>query len=152
MQCPTCRQNFCLTHRLEADHSCRGFQGSGSAVSAPAAAAAIRRQQAPPKPFSPARPSPVRQAPRSASGGHVQAVQAGMSEDEALALALRLSAAEAAGPEAAVLAAERERQEREDRQLAEALAASELENRQRQQQQQRDVRSGRAGSDNCRIS
>ena len=46
VQCQKCRKNFCLNHRFETDHECRGFQGSGRGVSN-AGAAAIRRAQQP---------------------------------------------------------------------------------------------------------
>lgn len=121
--CGSCRQNYCIKHRHEKDHSCGGFEGSGRSTTAAGAAAASRaaassssRTAAQPKPA--AQPQLRQQTltnmglgrqlneQRQARTGGGQAarvtasavhtMQGTMTEEQALAQALAMSAAAAA--------------------------------------------------------
>lgn len=163
VSCDRCQLNFCLRHRLESDHDCKGFEGSGRAVSSAATAAVNRskaggsRQDNGPFKSSKAKPQQThmaaagkdldrerraRQAQSSGAGaGSTRSMQGGMSEDEALARALALSAMDSQPPQAqgqrtrsTPQSDDQKRQEEEDLALARALQASEEESRPRQRQ------------------
>eukprot|EP00058_Branchiostoma_floridae_P026251 XP_002611741.1 hypothetical protein BRAFLDRAFT_284089 [Branchiostoma floridae] len=163
--CDSCRKNFCLKHRHTTDHNCKGYQDTGRAVSN-AGAAAILRNKGSNKASSAARssgtaasrPSNRPQQTMMASAGReldrqqtmanvgaAQALQAGLSEDEAMALALQQSLAEeqAKGQQKPMT-----QQEQDDLALAQALAASEQE---ALSQQQRG-RQGNQDKNSCSVS
>ncbi|PAA70193.1 hypothetical protein BOX15_Mlig021700g1, partial [Macrostomum lignano] len=146
--CPSCRLNFCIKHRLEQDHACAGFQSSGRAVSN---AAAVARQQQHTQQQQQRRQSPPAAAPQAPN---LLEAQRGLSDQEALQMALRMSAAEApVGATAAASAAEqRRRQEELDRQLAESLQASERQQQRGQQQQQRNQQHSGSDGNGCAMS
>ncbi|XP_059163166.1 AN1-type zinc finger protein 2A-like isoform X2 [Physella acuta] len=133
VKCETCRQNFCLRHRHEQDHSCQGYQNTGKAVSNSGAAAILRSQQA-------AKSQPVSKPQASSSSNknsnnprqranpqtNVSSIQGTMTEDEALARAIQMSM-NGSGSGAASNLDGMTDEEREDFLLAQALAASEQE-------------------------
>jgi len=153
VQCETCRLNFCLRHRHELDHECKGFQGSGRGVSNAGSAALFRFQSSSPakKPTATTSPRhnttasrqqqstaahstshrhsgpssiPPSAPPRAAQPASVSALQGTLNEDEALARALQQSLA---GNVEVGVPEGLTQQEREDFLLAQALSASEAE-------------------------
>ncbi|XP_063955310.1 AN1-type zinc finger protein 2A-like isoform X3 [Lytechinus pictus] len=118
--CSSCHKNFCLKHRHTVDHDCQGFQNSGKSVSKQGE----RRE-------------------RMLAGrqrGVDSTMQAGMSEDEAMARAIQMSLAEenqSSKPARPPVNPRSLQQEDEDLALARALAASEEEERNRRRRQQR---------------
>ncbi|XP_006815820.1 AN1-type zinc finger protein 2A-like isoform X2 [Saccoglossus kowalevskii] len=157
--CGSCQLNFCLKHRHTTDHKCEGFQGSGRGISK-AGAAATRRVGAsgsssgsnpPSNTYNKAKSKPqvtalsnygrdldrerrereqqrqVQPQPQSA-----YSLQAGLSEDEAMARALQMSMADSQQPKQAAPKKTLTRQEQDDLALAQALAASEAEHRREQ--------------------
>lgn len=154
VRCESCRQNFCLKHRHEQDHSCsaavRGSAGSKTSASLKAGEAAAARaknvtssSKMSRKPQQTSLSSIGRDLDRSRRErqeqprSHQPIPQPAMSEDEALALAIQASLQDQSKvkpsnpPQTA--------QEDEDRALARALAESEREeqNRRRRQEQER---------------
>lgn len=113
--CKRCGRNFCLSHRFEADHNC---EGSAARVDDRASAAERRRAESQPK--ARAQPQPPASRPPAATRfgtpparglaagsqprqgragqGNASALQGGMSEEEALAMALAASAQDAGRP------------------------------------------------------
>ncbi|XP_035828414.1 AN1-type zinc finger protein 2A isoform X2 [Aplysia californica] len=135
VKCETCRLNFCLRHRHELDHNCKGYQNSGRAVSNAGAAALLRAQQA-----TSSKKSQNLSSSSSSSSGHpsnrnsnsvprannpaaLSSLQGTLTEDEALARALQQSL----GGSSDALPEGMSQQEREDFLLAQALSASEQE-------------------------
>ncbi|XP_054755113.2 AN1-type zinc finger protein 2A-like isoform X1 [Lytechinus pictus] len=157
--CSSCHKNFCLKHRHTVDHDCQGFQNSGKSVSKQGAAA-IDRQQVNNRP-APSSSSSSRNRPQQTSltalgrdldrerrermlagrqRGVDSTMQAGMSEDEAMARAIQMSLAEenqSSKPARPPVNPRSLQQEDEDLALARALAASEEEERNRRRRQQR---------------
>ncbi|GFR87670.1 AN1-type zinc finger protein 2B [Elysia marginata] len=142
VKCETCHQNFCLRHRHERDHECKGFQGTGRGMSNAGAAALFRAQQSGPstakKPSGSTTGAPNRgyssnnnhlnnsRPPVSQQRANVSSLQGTMGEDEALARALQLSMASDTTSAESQTQGMTE-QEREDFLLAQALSASEQE-------------------------
>eukprot|EP00035_Acanthoeca_spectabilis_P030714 m.10579 g.10579 ORF g.10579 m.10579 type:complete len:281 (+) comp4335_c0_seq1:176-1018(+) len=113
--CKRCGRNFCLSHRFEADHNC---EGSAARVDDRASAAERRRAESQPK--ARAQPQPPASRPPAATRfgtpparglaagsqprqgragqGNASELQGGMSEEEALAMALAASAQDAGRP------------------------------------------------------
>nr|CAB3267912.1 AN1-type zinc finger protein 2A [Phallusia mammillata] len=153
--CPNCRQNFCLRHRHQQDHDCKGFQGSGRAVSSAGAAAMQRAKQTTSKTHRSSKTvsNPPQQTMlhglgrdldmqrRSRQQNMAHSLQNNMSEDEALARALQLSQQEAKPMT----------QEEKDLALARQLQAEEEEQRRRRRQQQNSNQSSSSGS-SCHVS
>lgn len=152
VRCESCRQNFCLKHRHEQDHSCsavvRGSAGSKTSASVKAGEAAAARAKSTSskisrKPQQTSLSSIGRDLDRSRRErqeqprSHQPIPQPAMSEDEALALAIQASLQDQSKvkPSNPTQTA----QEDEDRALARALAESEREeqNRRRRQEQER---------------
>lgn len=160
--CGSCRQNFCIKHRHEKDHSCGGFEGSGRSVTAAGAAAASRAtastssRTAHTSSSKPAAQPQLRQQTltnmglgrqlneqrqaRTGQGARVTAsavhnMQGSMTEEQALAQALAMSAAAAAPTQQAAPTSDEEAarraQEEEDEALARALQQSEADARNR---------------------
>lgn len=156
--CGACRQNFCIKHRHEKDHSCAGFEGSGRGVTAAGAAAVSRVAPASRASSSSKQPPQMRQQTLSnmglgrqlheqrqargvAPGGSrvtasaVHSMQGSMTEDQALAQALAMSATAAAHTQPASTQPQsdeevaRRAQEEEDAALAQALQQSEADAR-----------------------
>jgi len=160
--CGGCRQNFCIKHRHEKDHSCGGFEGSSRSVTAAGAAAASRAAAS----TSSSRPAATRSSKPAAqpqlrqqtltnmglgrqlneqrqtrTGGQrvtasaVHTIQGTMTEEQALAQALAMSAAAANPTPQAAPANDQEAarlaQEEEDEALARALQQSEADARNR---------------------
>ncbi|XP_014670417.1 PREDICTED: AN1-type zinc finger protein 2A-like [Priapulus caudatus] len=161
VRCEKCRHNFCLRHRHETDHECKGFQDSDRALPKPGVAAWLRSlsqsEKVPAKKAShghaaqqsqQASTSASEYGARSRQSGSAsqgrsvaQTIQGGMSEDEALARAMQLSLAETSAPTTSTSptnnSQEMVAQEQEDHALARALAASEQEYTQQQRQQEK---------------
>lgn len=161
VNCDKCQKNFCLKHRHELDHECKGFEDSGRSVSKAAAAAVNRastsNQQSTAKSKMPntnqGRPQNTmltylgkdlererRERQSQQTGPSLQTAQSGMTEDEALARAIQMSMQETEGQPPAQQKP-LTRQEQEDLMLAQAIAASQQEaqaeqRRRRQQAQQ----------------
>ncbi|KAK3783690.1 hypothetical protein RRG08_025314 [Elysia crispata] len=160
VKCETCQKNFCLRHRHERDHDCKGFQGSGRGMSNAGAAALFRAQQA--GPSATRKPSTSGNPNRGYSSNNhnlnnsrpaavqqratVSSLQGSMGEDEALARALQLSMAS----ESTVADNQTHgmtEQEREDFLLAQALSASEQEASRTPQSRPQQ----RSSSDKCTV-
>ncbi|XP_030836717.1 AN1-type zinc finger protein 2A isoform X2 [Strongylocentrotus purpuratus] len=160
--CSSCHKNFCLKHRHSVDHDCQGFQNSGKGASKQGAAAINRHQNSNRTAGSSSSSSRNQARPQQTSmaalgrdfdrerrermaAGRQQAnagstMQAGMSEDEAMARAIQMSLAEESKPSKATRPPVNPRalqQEDEDLALARALAASEEEERNRRRRQYR---------------
>jgi len=120
--CSSCRLNYCLRHRIEIDHDCKGFENTGQPITNAGAAAANRMKQTPIPEATKPKPPPVA----------VLTNHSHMNEDEALALALQMSLNNTdsnlgtTSPTAAA-GASALTQEDEDRALALALQQSEQE-------------------------
>ncbi|XP_071950492.1 AN1-type zinc finger protein 2A-like [Antedon mediterranea] len=150
--CESCRLNYCLRHRHQTDHECKGFRGSGYSMSNQGAAAMNRAQKSGPVKSSEPRSRPQkttlssigqnldRERQQRARQSHPprtqtspQSIQGGMSEDEAMARAIQLSMvsnqARPTSMPATVRTEEARRQEEEDQALARAIAESEEEQR-----------------------
>ncbi|XP_055959014.1 AN1-type zinc finger protein 2A [Patella vulgata] len=144
--CEKCRKNFCLRHRHELDHSCKGFEGSGKSVSNSGAAALSRfnffsssntntKTKTNSKPQQSSLSNIGRDLNRERQSRQQRGVpmttQAGMSEDEALARALQMSMAESSGTKTQPTSNQTGSlsQEEEDLMLARALQESEQEAR-----------------------
>lgn len=141
--CDKCHMNFCLRHRNELDHECKGFQGTGRQVSKAGAAAVFRNQQPASTSASTASRSQPQQTTMSGLGRQLDLErrnrQAGtsrsredimpghMTEEEAMRMAMQASV----GAPQAQTPTGMSQQEEEDMMLARALAASEEEERQR---------------------
>ncbi|XP_071847458.1 AN1-type zinc finger protein 2A-like isoform X2 [Apostichopus japonicus] len=158
--CDSCRLNFCLKHRHALDHACKGHQGNhGSGITNSGFAAVNRaqsssnktnsKQQLPKSKREPqkttlvnigadlARERREREMSRQRTTPPVSnaySMQAGMSEDEAMARALQLSLASDAGPPSDNVPPTQTQQEEADLALARALAQSEDEQRRQQNQ------------------
>ncbi|PIK47571.1 putative AN1-type zinc finger protein 2B-like isoform X1 [Apostichopus japonicus] len=175
--CDSCRLNFCLKHRHALDHACKGHQGNhGSGITTNSGFAAVNRaqsssnktnskQQLPKSKREPqkttlvnigadlARERREREMSRQRTTppvSNVYSMQAGMSEDEAMARALQLSLASDAGPPSDNVPPTQTQQEEADLALARALAQSEDE--QRRQQNQGTQRQQSSGSSKCAVS
>lgn len=159
LKCDRCHKNFCLRHRHEMDHECRGFENSGRAMSSQGAAAIARANEAKKKSSSPQqsmlssigrdldRERQQRQQKETARMTAVTAhslQQPGLSEDEAVRRAMELSLQDSRSQSATDSSeADRQRQMEQDEALARALqqseqhaAAQQPSTAQRQQQQQ----------------
>ncbi|KAK2170839.1 hypothetical protein NP493_1133g00065 [Ridgeia piscesae] len=141
-KCERCHKNFCLRHRLEADHSCQGFEKTGRGISH-SGAAAVTRSTTPVKAKAGSSGAGHRSAPQSSMMSAIgrdlnrerqqrqrpdnaHSLQAGMSEDEAMARAIAMSLQTSDTPPTKVAQSSEERQqEEEDLALAQALQASE---------------------------
>ncbi|MEE6488997.1 hypothetical protein FKM82_015459 [Ascaphus truei] len=146
--CDQCHGNFCLKHRHQIDHDCKGK----SAPTSRAGHAAVSRSQASSSkasapsghaaPSSYAAPKPVAQQSRMNVPGApppppvAVALQNGLSEEAALQRALAMSLAESAANTAPPSSS----QEEEDLALARALSASEEEYRRQQAGQNREAK------------
>lgn len=156
VNCDKCHKNFCLKHRHELDHSCKGYEDSGKGVSRAAAAAMNRASTS-------SQSQPAQQKQQTNQGKRqttmlgfigkdlererrerqsqqmgnqaLQTAQNGMSEDEALARAIQMSMQESQDPPTAPQKP-LTRQEEEDLMLAQAIAASQQEARNQQRRQQ----------------
>lgn len=141
--CERCRLNYCLRHRNELDHECKGFQGSGHSVSS-AGAAAISRATSSFKKSSPLPSSQMNGGPRPTAVTVNALQQPGISEEEAIRRAIELSL-QADGNKGqtpgGVIDVDKKAQEEADEALARALQESE-----RQQRQQ--LNTGRQNSTN----
>ncbi|XP_064637658.1 AN1-type zinc finger protein 2A-like [Lineus longissimus] len=161
VSCDKCHKNFCLRHRHESDHDCKGFEDSGRGVSKAAAAAASRQQNATSKKPQAGGSKPVhsnnpkqtvltgigreldsarRGRSNNSTASSPAAVQGGMSEDEALARAIQLSMAEGNQAPAPPKNKPTSQQEEDDLALARAIAASEQEERRQRQRRQQPPR------------
>lgn len=171
--CDSCRLNFCLKHRHSLDHDCKGFQGTGSSISNSGFAAINRARSSPSKPVNKqsrqpqrtnlgdigadlARERREREAARQSTRpavSNVYSMQAGMSEDEAMARALQLSLASESNPQPSPnhVPPTQKQQEEADLALARALAQSEEEQRQRHQNQG-SQRQQSSDSSKCAVS
>ncbi|XP_021371212.1 AN1-type zinc finger protein 2A-like [Mizuhopecten yessoensis] len=148
--CDKCRKNFCLKHRNEMDHDCKGFENSGRGVSKTGAAAVFRNQTQPTRPSatgsSKAKPQQStltqhnfgrdldrERRERQIGQGGSRAVQGGMTEEEALARAIQMSMAETPAPHNTNTSNKPlTQQEQDDLLLAQAIAASQEEANQEQ--------------------
>lgn len=157
VNCDKCQKNFCLKHRHELDHGCQGFENSGRTASK-AAAAAVNRASTSNQPktthhsnkpnTSQGKPQNTmlayvgkdlererRERQSRQTGSNLQNVQAGLTEDEALAQAIQMSMQESQGqppaPQKPLT-----RQEEEDLLLAQAIAASQQEAQAEQRRRQ----------------
>jgi len=154
-KCERCHKNHCVRHRLDTDHDCEGFQGTGRGMSN-AGAAALNRKPAStstsggPFKFQQSKPAAKPQQrqqkltdmgrdldrerrERSAQAPqprNLRGLQSGMSEDEAMARAMALSMQEGQ-PQSSQGTSQgqfsKEEQEEADAALARALQASEQE-------------------------
>ncbi|XP_063413184.1 AN1-type zinc finger protein 2A-like isoform X1 [Mytilus trossulus] len=155
VNCDKCHQNFCLKHRHELDHQCKGFEETGRGVSRAAAAAVNRASTSnQPKPSSSNKPKSNQGKPQNTMLAYIgkdlardrrerqsqptvnnttNSVQGGMSEDEALAHAIQMSMQESqpSAPQKPLT-----REEEEDLLLAQAIAASQQEAQAAQRRQQ----------------
>jgi len=131
--CGSCRLNYCLRHRNELDHDCKGFENSGRPITSAGAAAAERVKQQP-TPVNATKPKPI--AVSNVQNSH-------MNEDEALALALQMSLnnTDSGAVPTAAAGASATSQEEEDRALALALQQSEQEYASRPRQRSGDKKS-----------
>ncbi|KAL8616827.1 hypothetical protein ACOMHN_017864 [Nucella lapillus] len=163
--CDKCHKNFCLRHRNELDHDCKGFQDSGRQVSKAGAKAVFRNQQAASTSASTSSASRAQPQQTALTGLGRQLDQdrrnrqAGpsrsredimpghMTEEEAIRLAMQASVG--APPEQSPSGLSQ--QEEEDLMLARALAASEEEQR-TQNTQQRTARAPRQEKSFCQLS
>lgn len=170
--CDSCRLNFCLKHRHSLDHDCKGYQGTGSGISN-SGFAAINRAQSSSNKSNTKQQQQARRTPQKTNLGNIGAdlarerrereashqrsnppvsnvysMQAGMSEDEAMARALQLSMASAA-PQSNDTRQTKQQQEEADMALARALAQSEEEQRRQNQGMQRQQSSGNS---KCSVS
>ncbi|KAI0221956.1 AN1-type zinc finger protein 2B [Lamellibrachia satsuma] len=153
-KCDRCHQNYCLRHRLEADHTCQGFEQSGKGISHSGASAVARSSTVPVKagPSAAGRRSAPQTSTLSAIGrdldrerqqrqsSNAHTLQAGLSEDEAMAraiaMSLQTSDTPVTNPRDAPQSAETRQQEEEDLALARALQASERDAAQARTRQQ----------------
>ncbi|XP_077984464.1 AN1-type zinc finger protein 2A-like isoform X2 [Glandiceps talaboti] len=162
--CDRCHLNFCLKHRHEVDHKCQGFQGSGKAVSRQGAAA-LRRADGSSSSSSKAT-NAVKQKPQQTTltnygrdldrerreraldrgrprqqqpANQAYSLQAGMTEEEAMARALQMSISDTQPKQTPQTSTNKNMtlQEQEDLALAQALAASEEEQRRESQRRRR---------------
>uniref|UniRef100_A0A914VTN6 AN1-type domain-containing protein n=1 Tax=Plectus sambesii TaxID=2011161 RepID=A0A914VTN6_9BILA len=115
--CGECRQNYCLKHRHTTDHDCKGFQGSGRAISNAGLASMKRQEQA-----AATGRSSAGNARSAAASSASKNVQDKMTEDEALAMALHMSLNEGASSSSPTPPMT---QEEADRRLAEHLQQTE---------------------------
>ncbi|CAH1778123.1 unnamed protein product [Owenia fusiformis] len=148
--CDKCHLNYCLKHRHETDHNCQGFQGTNKGISK-AGAAAARRNHVPSGSGSKPQKSsnkPQQNKPqqttltnygfgrdlnrerqermRGQQGNDINTLQAGMSEDEAMARALQLSMQTSDNTQPTTKpTTQQEEQEAADLALARAIAESE---------------------------
>ncbi|XP_072040014.1 AN1-type zinc finger protein 2A-like [Amphiura filiformis] len=175
--CDACHKNFCLRHRHTLDHDCKGFQGSGRPISKAGAAAANRTAGSSQQNRSRSKPQTTTLASiggdldrerreRMASRPNTQtgrqqaanpsALQAGMSEDEAMARAIQLSLAaeqNSTSKPTSQSPADREAarlQEEEDAALARALAESEQDARNPQSRSRNQQQS--SSQSKCQVS
>jgi len=118
--CGSCRLNYCLRHRNELDHECKGFENTGRAVSSAGAAAVDRVKQ---------QTTTVEQATKPKPTAAVLVNNSHLNEDEALALALQMSLTNTDSNVGQTVSAgaSSSTQEDEDRALALALQQSEQE-------------------------
>ncbi|CAG5122962.1 unnamed protein product [Candidula unifasciata] len=129
--CDSCRLNFCFHHRHQQDHNCKGFQGSGRAISSAGAAAILRAQK---KTQAPSLPAPSSSGAENSSKcfydrqpeavADLTSFQASMNEDEAMARALQISMKASIGQDEPPLLDRVASQEPEDFLLAQAIALS----------------------------
>ncbi|XP_078324931.1 AN1-type zinc finger protein 2B-like isoform X4 [Crassostrea virginica] len=164
--CESCHQNFCLKHRHETDHDCKGFQATGRGVSRAGAAAIFRNPQSSNKPTTsgtsrpPTKPqiTPLSQLGRELDSERrlrqaqaAQSVQGRMTEDEALAQAIQMSMAESSQPQTQP-SKPLTQQEQEDLLLAQAIAASQEENRREQRRRQEAAQRREENKTSCQLS
>ncbi|KAK2146134.1 hypothetical protein LSH36_630g01060 [Paralvinella palmiformis] len=175
--CEKCRKNYCLRHRLEEDHSCQGFQGTGKGLSNSGAAASARFDQTSVsngpfrtggKPQQTAlssvgmnldRERREREASRShgsqhSQGNAIEALQAGLSEDEALARAMALSMSESQPSNSQLSQSElaKRQQEEQDAALARALQQEEQNHRTINRQNTTSRQTSRSSEKFCCVS
>lgn len=167
--CENCHQNYCLKHRHETDHDCKGFQDTGRGVSRAGAAAIFRTPQSSSKPTTSgssnkpsAKAAKPQTTPLSQLGRELdserrqrqamaaQTVQGGMTEDEALAQAIQMSMAESSQPTQP--SKPLTQQEQEDLLLAQAIAASQEENRREQRRRQEAAQRREENKTSCQLS
>lgn len=161
VKCETCHQNFCLRHRHETDHDCKGFLDTGRGMTSAGAAALFRAQQAgssnTKKPSTSGVPNTKgfssynqnhnnTRPPICQQRPNVSSIQGTMNEDEALARALQLSMA-TESTSAQNQTQGMTEQEREDFLLAQALSSSEQESNRTSQSRPQQ----RASSDKCAV-
>ncbi|XP_066936847.1 AN1-type zinc finger protein 2B-like [Clytia hemisphaerica] len=156
VKCDRCQRNFCLRHRHEADHDCKPdhlTRTHQSSADRQAGLAAVNRFQA--SYHLPSNPSNIsRQQTQQArqSSNQMESFQArNMSEDQALALALKASmhtAQQGSSTQPQAQPPPVTSSEDEDAALARAIAESEHEERRRQQRQE----STEKDKDSCILS
>lgn len=168
--CENCHQNYCLKHRHETDHDCKGFQDTGKGVSRAGAAAIFRTAQSSNKPTTSgssnkpsAKAAKPQTTPLSQLGRELdserrqrqamaaQTVQGRMTEDEALAQAIQMSMAESSQPTTQP-SKPLTQQEQEDLLLAQAIAASQEENRREQRRRQEAAQRREENKTSCLLS
>ncbi|XP_052282236.1 AN1-type zinc finger protein 2B-like isoform X2 [Dreissena polymorpha] len=173
VKCDKCHHNYCLRHRFETDHACKGFQDTGRSITDSGAAAIFRFQSSNGTSKSSTKPTtsklanavPQQRTGHSLSQGlgrelnmqrasrqqtttenDLRAAQAGLSEEEILARAIQESLSQTTQPPTQNTGLS---QEEEDRLLAEAIAASEAEAR---RQQQRTTTQESQNKKSCQVS
>jgi len=147
--CGNCQKNYCIRHRNELDHDCKGFEDTGRSGTR-AGAAALARFETNKTSSAASKPKPKPQQTKMsdmgreldrqrqerqnrAPGSNMQNLQGNMSEDEAMARALAMSMSDPQpkpqqqqqAPASPEEEARRRQQEEEDAALARALAESE---------------------------
>ncbi|XP_061184696.1 AN1-type zinc finger protein 2A-like isoform X1 [Saccostrea echinata] len=163
--CEKCQQNFCLKHRFESDHNCKGFQDTGRGMSRTGAAAIFRNMQSSSKPTTSGASKPMTKPQttslsqlgreldserRQRQAATAQSVQGGMTEDEALAQAIQQSLANSSQPQPP--SKPLTQQEKEDLLLAQAIAASQEENQREQRRRQEAAQRREANKTSCQLS
>ncbi|KAK3099492.1 hypothetical protein FSP39_005254, partial [Pinctada imbricata] len=176
--CDKCHKNFCLKHRHELDHDCKGFEGTGRGVNRSGAAAIFRFNQGSQQPASKpkttvpkAQPRPQntplsqigrdldrqrqqridRMLPVTSNTSTAQSVQAGMTEDEALAQAIQMSMAESQQQSTPAPSKQLTQQEQDDLLLAQAIAASQEEAR-REERRRQEAQQRQQNKTSCEVS
>lgn len=172
VKCEKCQKNYCLRHRFENDHNCKGYEDTGRGISNTGAAALSRLQgynkpQTPPSKTKQTNQPPQQRAQNSLVSGlgqdldrlrrerqqqntqSLRAAQAGLSEEELMARAIQQSLSETQG--SSNTANQTLSQEEEDMLLAQALAASEEEAR-RQSSRQRQQSHEAQNKKSCEVS
>ncbi|KAL4230246.1 zinc finger protein [Mactra antiquata] len=174
VKCDKCHKNFCLRHRFEDDHECKGFEGTGKSITNSGAAALFRFQSN--KQLSsqtqPSKPKTTNQPPQNRANNNLgsglgsdldrqrrerqqqttqslRAAQAGLSEDEAMARAIQQSLSDTQQPKQGNQSLS---QEDEDLLLAQALAASEEEARRQSNGQRLQPQTSTENKKSCQVS
>lgn len=118
VNCSKCRLNYCLRHRNELDHNCKGFGGGGGSISNGGAAAISRLQN---EKMSQKQNMSLKNNPQRITAMKIHSLQQpSMSEEEALQAALQLSM-----QNSNLSSEEKLKQEEEDAHLARILQESE---------------------------